>query len=92
MLQKIVSHVSMQENHINIVRMNTYHQKLCIELMGENVFEFGRNKMFGADQVFIGYLISTSSFFKIYKRIHISTTSISKVFLSDGKRKNAILC
>ena len=48
MLQKIVSHVSMQENHINIVRMNTYHQKLCIELMGENVFEFGRNKVFGA--------------------------------------------
>lgn len=48
MLQKIVSHVSMQENHINIVRMNTYHQKLCIELMGENVFEFGRNKMVGA--------------------------------------------
>ena len=38
MLQKIVSHVSMQENHINIVRINTYHQKLYIELMGENVF------------------------------------------------------
>ena len=48
MLQKIVSHVSMQENHINIVRINTYHQKLYIELMGENVFEFGRNKVFGA--------------------------------------------
>ena len=48
MLQKIVSHVSMQENHINIVWINTYHQKLCIELMRENAFEFGRNQMFGA--------------------------------------------